>query len=127
MGYAEYSAMTPEMKVEFAGRFLEDPELVAQFFDSLAAWGLRVRRDILAHELYFLMRHGTPGGTPHGPPHWEAFLWYLMGVNAEFTLSKDMSPNISVRMLDFLEEQIERLKRARGTNDPGDPPLPPVF
>ena len=80
---------------------------------------LRVRRDILAHELYFLRLQE--------PPHWGRFLAYLKSVDSEFTLKEDMPAEVSARMVIFLNQEIETLKEERGGNDPGDAPLPPFL
>jgi hypothetical protein len=130
MALEDYTQMTDQEWADFARRFSREPELLKQFFDSFIAWGLRVRRDILAYELFFRLSHG---------PQWKRFLETLAAMPGEWTLSSDMSASRSADMIEALLRAIAaaqspgqqwehgKLGEQADAGDPGDPPMPPQF
>ena len=83
--------------------------------NELYDWGWRVRRDILAHELFLQTRQGQP--------HWEEFLESLLRVDTRFTLSEVMSASDAQDMVEYLNRALAEVRGA----DPGEPPPPPFL
>ena len=98
--------------------FVRDPDQVMTFFNRFEEWGLRVRRDILAYELFLTQTHS---------PHWRRFVDGLE--ERGWNLSEDMDASTSKSMNNFLREALDAPEHGHsgghGQGDPGDPPMPP--
>ena len=103
--------------------FLNDPKQVAKFFTQFEAWGWRVRRDVLAMELFLKIRHGSD---------WEAF-------SERIDLSRDMTVRMSKNRVRMLLEALgydpdpaadplphQGVGHGGRSSDPGAPPIPPL-